>query len=190
MLYWKAEGERVTPLYGLCRYVWSWRVRFLSNFDRNMICFSLWLGTSVRVYTILLIPPLPDGLSHATNYGPLLLQVQWSNLQLKCLISQGTQPNESDRARTNMPNLICKKQLQYIKMSVNPSCEHKLYNKSLQLFTRWSFLFIFYCCSKRKSLHSRALCYVSVKSKLQHPPPLGHTPGIWRPFLPGRREFD
>ena len=30
---------------------------------------------------------------------------------------------------------------------------------------------------------------VSVKSKLQHPPP-GHTPGIWRLFLPGRREFD
>ena len=26
---------------------------------------------------------------------------------------------------------------------------------------------------------------VSVKSKLQHPPP-GHTPGIWRLFLPGR----
>ena len=44
-------------------------------------------------------------------------------------------------------------------MSVNPSCEYKLYNKSLQLFTRWSFLFIFYCCSKRKSLRSRALCY-------------------------------
>ena len=27
--------------------------------------------------------------------------------------------------------------------------------------------------------------YVSVKSKLQHSPP-GHTPGIWRLFLPGR----
>ena len=26
---------------------------------------------------------------------------------------------------------------------------------------------------------------VSVKSKLQHPPP-GHTPGIWRLFLSGR----
>ena len=61
VLYWKAEGERATPLYRLCRYVWSWRVRFLSNFDRNMICFSLWLGTSVRVYTILLTPAPPPG---------------------------------------------------------------------------------------------------------------------------------
>ena len=32
--------------------------------------------------------------------------------------------------------------------------------------------------------------YVSVKSKLQHPPPPGHTPGIWGFFLPGRWEFD
>ena len=32
-------------------------------------------------------------------------------------------------------------------------------------------------------------CNVSVKSKLQHPPPPGHTPGIWHLFLPGRREF-
>ena len=29
---------------------------------------------------------------------------------------------------------------------------------------------------------------VPVNSKLQHPP--GHTPGIWRLFLPGGREFD
>ena len=28
--------------------------------------------------------------------------------------------------------------------------------------------------------------YVPVKSKLKHPPPPGHTPGIWRLFLPER----
>ena len=30
----------------------------------------------------------------------------------------------------------------------------------------------------------RSQGYVLVKSKLKHPP--GHTPGIWRLFLPGR----
>ena len=35
------------------------------------------------------------------------------------------------------------------------------------------------------SLQQRRKIYVSVKSKLQHPPP-GHTPGIWHLFLPGR----
>ena len=53
-------------------------------------------------------------------------------------------------------------------------------------------LFVYMALIKREILTSRKVLSaksctrnVSVKSKLQHPPPPGHTPGIWHLYRPG-----
>ena len=48
----------------------------------------------------------------------------------------------------------------------------------------YRFLYSIFWFSLIQVSEDRAPSYVPVKSKLKYPP--GHTPGIWRPFLPGR----